>query len=96
MVRVFALMLDAEDEQIEERIEQHFPADDYLKLSPMSYLLYTDKTAADVTGSLGIGSTGSNEETGGVVFSLNGSYSGFFRNQLWKWVDRKRDQARDA
>ena len=94
MAQIFALMLDEEDEDIHTQIWQRYGPDNFIKLSSLAYLVYTTESASDVVNRLGIGSSGTNSDTGAVAFSLNGQYSGFFDKKLWRWVDRKREEAR--
>lgn len=90
MARLLAIMLETADPTILKRAEtQYGPSGDYYQISDMVGIVYTAKEPAVVKSELRIGEPPTDATKGGVVFSLNGAYSGFFRRSLIDWLQSK-------
>ena len=87
MPRLYAVMLDAPDTDINRRLAELFEPDNaVMRISDTSVIVRTDQSADDLIAALGIGDPPEDTSTGGVVFSLNGVYRGFFAKRLWEWM----------
>ena len=91
MKRLYAIMLDAPDDEIAKRIDELFSADDaQFRISDTAVIVRTTQSADELISATGIGDPPEDTSTGGVVFSLNGTYRGFFSPRLWKWIRQER------
>ncbi len=74
----------------ESKLKFSFP--DMYKLGAGAYLVSSPKTSTAVAIDLGVrpeeATHNWSSKYRGVVFSLNGSYSGFHQPDLWTWLSR--------
>lgn len=74
----------------ESNLKFSFP--DMYKLAASAYLISSPKTSTEVAIELGVRPEEATHDWSskyrGVVFSLNGSYSGFHQPDLWSWLAR--------
>ncbi len=88
MSNIYCAILKEPSDSTDDYVEQEYP-DSHYKLSDTVYLIDSDETARQVAVNLGIRPQrkGERADVGGVVFSLNGSYSGFTSKRLWAWLN---------
>lgn len=86
-VRVFGVMLQAADPAVVARLMERYPQ--HYKATDTFYLVASDELAQDIATTIGIRPDERAETstvTPGVVFRLNGLYSGYFSRSLWEWL----------
>ena len=86
MAEIFAVILPEADESVSAALTDAYPEDRVHEVAPNVFLVHTDRGAADVVEKSGITYDPEGTTTPGVVFSLNGSYSGVYRKALWEWM----------
>ena len=84
MAKMYAVALDRPEPAVEGRLKEHYAS--VFKHTNSFYLVggNADDMAADVAIAAGI--TGEQRHFSGVVFRLNGGYSGHTRGALWEWL----------
>ena len=91
MRRLYAVMLDKGDRKLKAELDRQFGPDDVYEVSQTTYIVWTTDDAKAIPGRLGLeGDALPASHTGVLVFSLNGSYSGYFRGSAWEWIETKR------
>ena len=91
MRRLYAVMLDKGDRKLQSELDRQFGADNVYEVSKTTYIVWTTDDAEAIPGRLGLeGDAIPASNTGVLVFSLNGSYSGYFRSSAWEWIETKR------
>ena len=87
--RLFAVVLTEEQEKGTAAIEAAFTDRDVYLVDGNTFVVAHEGLTRDVAKDVGIfrDSEGTPGETVGVVFKLNGSYTGFSRASLWEWLD---------
>ena len=91
---IYAVILPKANDDVTEAVRNAY-ADDYTRdfhrLAPNVFLIRTADRPGDVRTKLGIGRHEEQEPQLGMVFSLNGLYSGLYFNDAWEWLGiRKR------
>ena len=83
----FVVVLNKPDADVKERVAQSFPSSSY-EISPVCFLVRSSENARFVAEVAGVRPRDEAEEGTplGVVFSLNGSFSGFNDVGLWEWL----------
>lgn len=84
-MRAYAVVLDELNSDVANRIEEAYPK--HYKVNDMFYLVSADDIADQVAQTVGIKGDNRVEESSGVVFRLNGSYSGYTSRALWDWME---------
>lgn len=84
MAKTYAVALDQPEPTVEERLKEHYAS--VFKHTNSFYLVVgnANDMAEDVAMAAGI--KGERRSFSGVVFRLNGSYSGYTRGALWEWL----------
>lgn len=82
---VFALILQAEDPEITKRIRDNFQK--HHQVSPTVFVVVSEDLSEKVAISAGIKGEDRASETGGVVFKLHSSYSGYAHPSIWEWLE---------
>lgn len=82
--KMYAVALDQPEPAVEGRLKQRYES--VFKHTDSLYLVVggVNDVSEDVAVAAGI--KGDAREVNGVVFRLNGSYSGFTRQTLWEWL----------
>ena len=79
---IFAVILISPNEEIRDRIAsyRHYP------ISDTCYLVSSNEISEDIA--IGIGLKGENRVSDalGIVFKLNGAYSGYSYKSVWEWI----------
>ena len=83
-MRTFAIALNEANPDIVERIERKYP--DHYRITDTSFLVADDTIAEKVAMAVGIKGDDRIENARGVVFKLNGAYSGYSSRSLWDWL----------
>ena len=86
-LRVFGVMLQAPDPTVITRLKERYPS--HYKATDAFYLVASDEIAQEIATTIGVRpGEGSDEQPAvpGVVFRLNGLYSGYFSRSLWEWL----------
>ena len=91
--RLFAVVLTDEQEEGSAKIADAFEERDFYRLSDDTYVVAHDGLSRDVAKSVGIFQAGGDDETepgdvAGVVFKLNGSYTGYASQDIWEWLEQ--------
>ncbi len=68
----------------EKRILEAYPT--AFKVNEQTFLVRTDKVSSQIREAIGIGEPEGGETVLGVVFKLNGTYSGCADTSLWEWL----------
>ena len=80
MAHMYCVILEEPDEGIRKAIEN---SDMWrYRLNDRSFLIESTKDSKAIVEDIGLGSEP--DATAGVIFRLNGSYSGFYYNSLWE------------
>lgn len=96
--RLFAVVLTDEQREGAAKIQAAFDPSDLYHLDANTYVVAHAGLSRDVAQAAGIFKDleGTPGETAGVVFKLNGSYTGFSRQSLWEWLEEAEKSARNA
>ena len=99
MSRLFYVVLEDFDKQdaetLQADIEESYP-DNFALAQRGAFLIDADATASDVAEELGFHKDDDKPAARtGVVFSINGQYSGYSYKKLWSWL-RKHPAPPDA
>ncbi len=89
MAEVFAVILPDKNPKVGEALTSAYTAEDVHQVAGNVYFVQTNDEAGTVVEKAGIGLGQADPPVPGVVFSLNGSYSGLYYNTLWKWMGVK-------
>jgi len=84
MAKMYAVALDQPAPTVEKRLKEHYAS--VFKHTNSFYLVVggVNDVAEDVAMAAGI--KGEQRHFSGVVFRLDGSYSGYTRGALWEWL----------
>ncbi len=89
MSGIYCVILKQGDDDASKTVEEAYPTSH--RLSPTVYLIDSEQTAREVAVRLGIRPIKDGEQPtlgeGGVVFSINGQYSGFGPKEVWDWLN---------
>ena len=83
-MRTFAVALNETNPDVAERIEGKYP--DHYRITDTLFLIADDTIAERVATAVGIKGDDRIESAAGVVFKLNGAYSGYSSRSLWDWL----------
>ena len=83
-MRTFAIALNETNPDIVERIEGKYP--DHYRITDTLFLITDDTIAEKVATTVGLKGDDRIESARGVVFKLNGAYSGYSARSLWDWL----------
>lgn len=82
--KVFAVVLDKPQPQVEERLEKNY-ARPYCYTDTF-YLVAVDQHVSIEDAARTLGIKGTNRDATGAVFKLNAAYAGFTRKEMWEWL----------
>ncbi len=87
--RLFAVVLTGEQERGAAIIGENFDGRDAYRIDGNTFVVAHEGLTRDVAKDSGIfrDAEGTPGDISGVVFKLNGSYTGFSRPSLWEWLD---------
>lgn len=87
--RLFAVVLTDEQEKGATAIQAAFDDRDIYLVDGNTFVVAHEGLTRDVAKDAGIfrNSEGDPGDVAGVVFKLNGSYTGFSRPSLWEWLE---------
>ncbi len=78
------IVLQDENDEVVKRIEKEYPNNH--AVSSTSFLVRTDEISEKVAIKVGIKGDDRINDASGVVFRLNGAYSGYASRALWEWL----------
>ncbi len=84
---VFAVALREPNDECFSRLKEHYSGSHYT-LSKAFALVSCNDLAEEVAVNVGIKGDGQIEGISGVVFKLNGAYSGYTTRSIWEWLER--------
>ena len=85
---LFAVVLTKEQERGAARLRRAYPESAIFQLDENAFVITGDTLSSDVARAAGVGRDSDDEGIRGVVFKLNGSYSGFATPSLWEWLEK--------
>ena len=87
--RLFAVVLTDKQAEGANLIEGAFGTNDVYHVDSNTFIVAHLGLSRDVAQAAGIfkDSEGTPGDVAGVVFKLNGSYTGFSRQSLWEWLE---------
>lgn len=87
--KIYAVALDSPEPAVEGRLKERFAR----VFKHTDTLLLVVGGANDLSEDVAVvaGIKGERREVSGVVFRLNGSYSGFTKRTLWEWLQDAAD-----
>ena len=83
--KVYAVALDNPEPTVEHRLKQRYES--VFKYTDSFYLVAGNVNDLSENVAVAAGIKGERREFSGVVFRLNGSYSGFTKRTLWEWLN---------
>ena len=90
MTEMYAVILHQKTPSVGQALESEYTAANVHTVAENVYLVQTGDDAGTVVQKAGIReATTDTEPIPGVVFSLNGSYSGLYFRSLWQWMGVK-------
>lgn len=87
---IFVVTLTVENTEIEERIKEAYR---YYPLSDKCYLVSSDGISEQVANQIGLKGNERIPDALGVVFKLNGAYSGYASKSIWEWLSDQEEQS---
>ena len=88
MLDIFILVLPEKSEKTEKKIKTFYPKS-YHQFSDTVFLISADTTTRSIANNTGVRDGSSSPS--GVVFKLEGSYSGLANPSLWEWLRKQVD-----
>ena len=82
--KIYAVALDHPEPKVEGRLKQRYES--VFKHTDSFYLVVGHINDVSENVAVAAGIKGEQREFAGVVFRLNGSYSGFTKRTLWEWL----------
>ena len=82
---IHAIVLADENDQVANRIEEHYPL--FYPVNEKVFLVRTGEISEQVAFKVGIKGDDRIDDALGVVFKLNGAYSGHAPRSIWEWLD---------
>lgn len=83
--KMYAIVLDGPEPDVEARLKQRY--DNVFKHTDTLFLVVGNVSDVSENVAVAAGIKGEQQCASGVVFRLNGSYSGFTKRTLWEWLD---------
>ena len=90
---VFAVVLNEPNAEIEQRLRERYP--NAFSLTDTFHLVQDQTITENITVNIGLKGDDRVEPARGVVFRLNGSYSGYTTRALWEWLEQAEEQEND-
>lgn len=84
---LFSVYFDENNENITKLIKSHY--EDHLFIHDGYCLIKANVTSGSISEKLGIWNSETKKSAWGVVFKLNGSYSGYADGDIWEWIDNR-------
>ena len=85
--QIFAIVLPKTNQEVIKRIKDNYP-DRYYEVSDTFFLISTDSLTNSIAEAIGIKGEKRIEKASGIVFKLNGAYSGWASRSLWEWLEK--------
>lgn len=82
--KMYAIVLDAPEPKVEDRLKQHY--DNVFKHTDTLLLVVGNVNDVSENVAVAAGVKGDHRLASGVVFRLNGNYSGYTKRTLWEWL----------
>ena len=82
---IFCVVLGSPNEKVSERIQayRNYP------ISDRSYLLSSSEISGEIAKVIGLQGDDRIDDALGIVFKLNGAYSGYFTKSVWEWLSNE-------
>ena len=87
---IFAVVLEDQNAKITQRIAEKYP--DHYVLNDTCFLVHDEGIANTVSESVGIKGDDRIQGGSGVVFKIDGSYSGRASRSLWDWIGKYEEE----
>ena len=84
-MQVHAIVLSEENAEVSERIKEKYPK--HYQLNSTFFLVRSDQITENVAIEIGIKGDDRINDALGVIFKLNGAFSGYASRALWDWLD---------
>lgn len=84
MVPIHMVLLTKPSEGVVALIQEKYPG--HHQVTETCYLVQTKELTQDVAMKVGVKGPDRIDDASGVVFKLNGAYSGFAARTLWEWL----------
>ncbi len=84
---LFAVVLTEGQEPGAARLRVAYPEAQRYELEDNVFIVADETLSSAVAKKVGISKEQTEDGIRGVVFKLNGSYSGFTRQSLWEWLE---------
>lgn len=81
---IFAIVLHEANPEVAERIDSQYPGN--FAYNDTFYLVNSSSISATIALNIGLKGDDRIDESSGVVFKLNDSFSGFTKRSLWEWL----------
>lgn len=81
---IHIVLLTEPNDEVAARIKEKYP--ECHQVTDTGFLVQSREITQDVAMKAGIKGENRVEDAGGVVFKLNGAYSGFASRALWEWL----------
>ena len=91
-MNIFVVTLNEPNKKVVEKIKEIYPPPQFYEISPLSFLLATPEFPRDIALKIGLREENLIEDALGVVFKLNGAYSGYSYHELWDWIKQNEGQ----
>lgn len=78
------IVLQEENDQVLNRIVKEYP--NHYQINSTSFLVSTDEISEKVATRIGIVGDDRIKDSSGIVFRLNGAYSGYASRAVWEWL----------
>lgn len=89
---IHIVLLTEPNDDVAARIKEKYP--DCHQVTDAGFLVQTREITQDVAVNAGIKGDDRVEEATGVVFKLNGAYSGYAPRALWEWLGQAEEAER--
>ena len=82
--KMYAVALDSPEPTVEDRLKERYAS--VFKHTDTFFLVVGDANDVAENVAIAAGIKGDGRRFNGVVFRLNGSYSGYTKRTLWEWL----------
>ena len=90
---LFAVVLTEGQEAGAARLREAYPETQIYPLGENVFIVSGDMLSSAVAKAAALTKEHADEGIRGVVFKLNGSYTGFTRQSLWEWLEKAEGNA---
>ena len=85
-----AIVLVESNEKVADRINQYYP--NHYKINETCFLVRSGEISEKIAISAGIKGDEQIADALGVVFKLNGAYSGYAMPSIWEWLSMEEER----